>query len=380
VLWHGAARAEALHVCIDGASATATRDQRLAEAVARHENLALSLYRFDGAGDDDGFTAKEFRTLLATHCDMVLGYPVDATDGAPPPGLRVSSPYDQTGYALVTAAALPATGLAGLPQGTEVAVTYGAVPNLYFVTHRNLQADIHLSEADTLKAIVGGQVKAAMLWQPTIAQYLAAHDGAALRVQALQEPHARFNIVALYGPNGAEAVARFEAGLAAVKKSGRRDAPSRLQGPGRFVQPAALALPAPPAGQGRRSMVVPAAVDAGAAPAPAPALYTAAQASAGAGKYSDDCAQCHGAHLEGQSGPALRGPLFASVKSGFTVGDILTFMAINMPATQPGSLTQDEYVDIMAYVLAQNGFPAGQTALTFDGGEKLKIPWLFHGK
>jgi polar amino acid transport system substrate-binding protein len=211
VLLHNAVQAAELSVCIDNSSASAARDQTLAETVAKHENATLNVHRFTSDDDDEGYSAKDFRALLASHCDLILGYPVDTTDGAPPPGLMVTAPYDQTGFSLVTADPLPSDALAGLPDGTEVAVTYGTVPNLYFVTHHNIQSDIHLSEADTLKALVSGKVKAAMLWQPTIAQYLSAHAGAPFSVHALQEPHARWNIVALYGPHGAQQAAAFEA-------------------------------------------------------------------------------------------------------------------------------------------------------------------------
>jgi mono/diheme cytochrome c family protein len=356
----GAASGPTLSVCIDQASATAPRDLALAQRVAQFQNLALRVHRFDGAGDDDGLEAKDFRALLAGQCDLVLGFPVDATGGEAPSGLAMTAPYDQTGYVLATAPPLPSTGLADLPAGTEVAVTYGAVPNLYFVTHRNVQADIELTEEATLKALIDGREKAAMLWQPTVTVYQAAHPGAKFSVHDLAEPHARFNIVALYAPTGAAVAARFEAGM--PRKSGMLDggAPHRFglgaDSPRRFVKLASVDVDA------------------------VPALYTSAQASAGAQKYSDNCAQCHGDALEGQAGPALKGNLFASAKSAFSVGDIMNFMAINMPATQPGSLSHDDYTDIMAYVLAQNGYPAGSTALTFEGGSASHVPLRYYGK
>ena len=374
VLLHGAVRAAELSVCIDSSSASAARDQALAETVAKHENATLAVHHFDGDGDDEGFTAKEFRALLASQCDLVLGYPLDLTDGAPPPGLMVTAPYDQTGFSLVTANPLPSDTLSGLPDGTEVAVTYGTVPNLYFVTHHNIQSDIHLSEADTLKALVDGKVKAAMLWQPTMVQYLTGHANSRFTMHALQEPHARWNIVALYGPKGAQEAAAFQAdakeAVAAPKKSGRLDTRYGLRMPGRFARHNPLI---------QLAADVTGGTEAGGTGAP-PAIYTGAQAKTGEDKYNDNCAQCHGPNLQGMSGPALKGPLFASVKQGFSVGDILTFMSINMPATQPGSLSHDDYVQIMAYVLAQNGYPAGPTELTFDGGTQSKVPLLYHGK
>ena len=378
-----AGSAPALAVCIDTASAAAARDQAVAAQAAAHSHLSLAVHHFDGnTGDDDGIGAGEFRAMLASQCDLVLGYPIDLTDGQPPQGMRVTAPYDQTGYVLVTDDTLDSSGLADLPQGTAVAVTYGTVPNLYFIPHHNVQSDIRLTEADTLKALVSGQVKAAMLWQPTIAQYLAAHPDAKLTYHPLAEPHARFNIVALYIAKGAAAAAQFQAALpppnhpAAVKAGSLNMnlAPDRrLHAADRFGW-------MPPARYVHLAAAETAVSGSNAASGSVPALYTAAQAQSGAAKYSDNCAQCHGPTLEGQSGPALKGPLFASVKTGFSVGDILTFMAINMPATQPGSLSHDDYTDIMAYVLSQNGFPAGSAALTFDGGEALKVPLLYHGK
>ena len=363
VLAHGAARAADFSVCIDSASAAAARDQALAESVARQEDLTLSVHKFDGSGEDEGFGVKEFRALLAKSCDLVLGFPVDTTGGEAPPGLSMTSPYDQTGFGLVTANAAPANTLADLPKDTDVAVTYGTVPNLYFPTHHNIASDIHLSEAETLKALTDGHVKAAMVWQPTWAQYEAANPSPPFSFHPLAEPHARWNIVAIYAPKGAAAARQFEDGLAALRKP----------------RHAALHFGHLP----RRPFVDLAAVtvkEGNAAVAGVPALYTAAQAKSGAAKYDDQCAQCHGPTLEGQSGPALKGELFASVKTGFSVGDILTFMAINMPATQPGSLSHDDYTDIMSYVLQQNGFPAGTAALSYEDGMKSKVPLLYHGK
>ena len=40
--------------------------------------------------------------------------------------------------------------------------------------------------------------------------------------------------------------------------------------------------------------------------------YTPSQADAGRLVFSQHCAQCHGANLEGQAGPPLAGPEFAS--------------------------------------------------------------------
>lgn len=96
-----------------------------------------------------------------------------------------------------------------------------------------------------------------------------------------------------------------------------------------------------------------------------PALYTAAQATAGTAIYSQNCAMCHGADLKGSAGPALLGQAFAAPGNNYTVGAIFSEVAEQMPAGQPGSLTQAQYEDVMAYILQKNGYPAGSAALVY---------------
>jgi polar amino acid transport system substrate-binding protein len=112
----------------------------------------------------------------------------------------------------------------------------------------------------------------------------------------------------------------------------------------------------------------------------APALFTTAQAASGAGKYADNCEQCHGTHLEGRAGPALTGPNFASAKASLKVSDIFTFILQNMPATQPGSLPKQDYVEIMAFLLQQNGYQPGTAKLTASIASTSKVPLLYQGK
>jgi mono/diheme cytochrome c family protein/ABC-type amino acid transport substrate-binding protein len=367
VLVCAAARAETLSVCIDKSSPQAGRDRLVAEAVAHQENAALSVHEFDGSGadDDDGLNAKEYKAAIGHECQIIMGFPIDATQGEAPAGLKATAPYDQTGFVLVVPTPGLSGGLANFPAGTEVAVTYGTAPNLYFVTHHNVEPDIHLSDKETLRTVAEGKAKAAMVWQPTLTEYLASTPDAKLAYQPVNEPHLRWNIVALYGSDAEHAGVRFGIALAALKASGALGhlvAPQKKAdlGYAALIQPAAYVTPGGSAGL--------------------PALFTAAQAKDGMQKYSDNCAQCHGDRLEGVSGPALTGKLFASDKANLSVGDILTFIAVNMPATQPGSLPPDDYVQVMAYILQQNGYPAGTTALEFEPGKASKVPLRYHGQ
>jgi mono/diheme cytochrome c family protein len=94
------------------------------------------------------------------------------------------------------------------------------------------------------------------------------------------------------------------------------------------------------------------------------AVYTAAQAAAGARLYAAQCSSCHAATLRGGIGPALIGDGFTAQWSGEPASDPYKMMTANMPQNAPGSLKPAEYVDIMAFILQRNAFPAGPMPLT----------------
>lgn len=113
------------------------------------------------------------------------------------------------------------------------------------------------------------------------------------------------------------------------------------------------------------------AAAAGAAPGGAagqeaqPAPYTAAQTEAGRETYQAICAACHMPDLAGRDdAPPLTGAYFASSWGGYPVSTLLEFVQGNMPLTVPGSLNEEEYVTVVAYLLSMNGAPAGDTPLT----------------
>lgn len=112
----------------------------------------------------------------------------------------------------------------------------------------------------------------------------------------------------------------------------------------------------------------------GAAAATPPALYTAAQASSGATVFGQNCAMCHGADLKGGAGPDLIGQSFASASNKYSIGAIFSEIAEQMPAGQPGSLTHDQYTDVLAYILSKNGYPAGSTALHYNASLGSSVP------
>ena len=385
LLYGGTAVAAELSVCIDKSSPTAAMDSGLAHAIATQEGNTLALHEFDGSGggDDDGFSMKEFGKLAKATCSLVLGFPVDADSKSTPPGVLATTPYGHTGFVLVTPKGSKATTLNQLPKNTDVAVTYQTTPNLYFVDHPGVNADIHLTDDDALSALEKRKVHAAMLWQPTVVHYLVGkHEAARFSYHELDEPHAQFNLVALYDAEHAPAAMEFEKAIAAMTESGQL---------AKLLAPYAQAGVAMSSSRGKSAMLKRSAVEGGIdrrcgskkssakTDATPPTLFTSTQADSGKIKYLTYCAMCHGPTLQGRAGPALTGPNFASAKAKFHVSEVFTIVANNMPATSPGTLAHDDYVEIMAFLLQQNGYPAGDKALTFDDATKSKVKLLYRG-
>lgn len=98
---------------------------------------------------------------------------------------------------------------------------------------------------------------------------------------------------------------------------------------------------------------------AGMARAQAPdSLYTQAQAQAGAAIYTQNCEMCHGDPTPGKT--LLKGG------GSPTIGTIFGIMTANMPLNQPGSLSHEQYENVLAYALQNNGYPAGAHALSYN--------------
>ena len=102
-------------------------------------------------------------------------------------------------------------------------------------------------------------------------------------------------------------------------------------------------------------------------------VYSAEQAKRGEGTYAQSCAACHGATLEGgEMAPPLVGGMFNSNWNGLTLGDLMERTRVSMPQNNPGSLSRQQYADILAFMLASGTFPAGQVELPRET-EMLKL-------
>lgn len=95
-------------------------------------------------------------------------------------------------------------------------------------------------------------------------------------------------------------------------------------------------------------------------------VYTKEQAERGRVLYGGACAVCHGAELEGTTSTPLAGKEFIAswAKPNLTLDDFYYIVRKTMPKEKGGSLTSEAYTDVVAFILQQNGFPAGEKALT----------------
>lgn len=94
-------------------------------------------------------------------------------------------------------------------------------------------------------------------------------------------------------------------------------------------------------------------------------VYTLDQAKRGALK-SGLCVQCHGDGFVGGPAPELAGPAFGASWNGRTLGDLFDLIRLTMPDDDPRSLSREVYADLVAYVLAANKYPTGQTEIGTD--------------
>jgi mono/diheme cytochrome c family protein len=106
-------------------------------------------------------------------------------------------------------------------------------------------------------------------------------------------------------------------------------------------------------------------------------VYSPEQAKRGEALYGQHCAACHGGDLRGiESAPALAGLQFSENWSGLTVGDLFERIRTSMPIDDPGKVTAQQKVDIIAHMLRVDEFPAGTVELPRDQQVLTQIKYL----
>ncbi len=100
-------------------------------------------------------------------------------------------------------------------------------------------------------------------------------------------------------------------------------------------------------------------------------VYTSAQAARGASVFDLHCVSCH---REGGTAPVLAGERFSKSFADSTLLAVFTTIQTTMPRQAPASLTDAEYVDVLAHLLKVNGYPDGMAELAVAGLGDIKVP------
>jgi cytochrome c5 len=95
-------------------------------------------------------------------------------------------------------------------------------------------------------------------------------------------------------------------------------------------------------------------------------VYTDAQAARGKTQYESRCSSCH------REGPR-EGDAFMRDWSETNVDGLFDQISRTMPADAPSSLSDDAYLDLVAYMLQVNAFPAGRNELNADVIKSIRI-------
>ena len=96
-------------------------------------------------------------------------------------------------------------------------------------------------------------------------------------------------------------------------------------------------------------------------------VFTTDQSKRGEAVYNANCAMCHQPDLGGKEPvPELAGDKWLSHWLNHSVAELFTRVSTTMPQGKPGSLTHDQYIDVIAFIIDANGFKSGTTELKAD--------------
>ena len=98
---------------------------------------------------------------------------------------------------------------------------------------------------------------------------------------------------------------------------------------------------------------------------PPEGAYTIDQADMGRVAYGVACSSCHLSDLGGgNEAPPLAGANFINSWRNLTTADLFNRIRATMPLNNPGSVGEQDVLNIIAFILQSNGAPAGAHSLT----------------
>ncbi|SAK44610.1 cytochrome c, class I [Caballeronia hypogeia] len=374
----------AVKICTFPGSPSVALDRAVAQAVFARANIAATLVTHGiGEGDDDGVSLSELDKTLARDCDVIAGFPRSTVADASGGKMRFSRGYLRAGYVSVEA---PGAVLQDAAKRT-VAATYASPAQLIAVQQPDVTLDLENTSASTVEAVAKGRAQKAIVWYPAVVAYRMAHPEHSFDVALADSPYADWHLTFAFGDKAAALLPRIDDALTAMNNDGRLQALTKqwtlpaqtasVRSSAHYLDTASTASSArtgimlADANAARMGRFIKVANEGGGEPP----SFEQAQIAHGKTLYASSCAKCHGAQLQGVTAPALQGPSFApAANSHLTVGGIFTYMATNMPADRPGKMKDQDYADIMAFLLNSNGYKAGATKLTADSARASTLP------
>jgi len=100
-------------------------------------------------------------------------------------------------------------------------------------------------------------------------------------------------------------------------------------------------------------------------------VFTAEQAARGKSIFATTCTACHGADLNGANAPALKGETFLNHWMEGSLDALLAHVK-SMPPNR-ANLGDIAYVDLTAFLLDVNAFPAGPRELKADATANIQV-------
>lgn len=85
-------------------------------------------------------------------------------------------------------------------------------------------------------------------------------------------------------------------------------------------------------------------------------VYSEAQATRGQSVFDGTCSACH-------DPSRFIGPEFIDVWAGQPLSALYETVSETMPEDNPGSMEQEQYVDVVTYLLKLNDYPTGPTEI-----------------
>lgn len=103
-------------------------------------------------------------------------------------------------------------------------------------------------------------------------------------------------------------------------------------------------------------------------------VYTKAQADGAKAQFDKICAECHAFTVAAKKKPEdlpLGDEPFLKKWEGKAIDELVTVIVLTMPNDGSAVVSEGEALNLTAYILQQNGMPAGAAALTKESAAAL---------